>query len=101
MHQDDILKLDAMYTDGKWMTQTDTSTGTGAINTGSITTTLNCYDYWHQYHYPITPVIHYGHTEDKATKAFKLAKALMDKKLIKIDKVKDFVTLMDEIIDIM
>lgn len=60
------------------------------------------------YHYVDYPYFHqnwYGycnHTgEDKTKQAFKIVKLLMKKKLVKVDKVKDFVELIDEILEIL
>ena len=40
-------------------------------------------------------------TEDKTKQAFKIVKLLMKKKLVKVDKVRDFVELIDEILGIL
>ncbi len=60
------------------------------------------YDYYHthwypySYYYPSYPVY-----EDKTKQAFKIVKLLMKKKLVKVDKVKDFVDLIDEVLEIL
>ncbi len=63
------------------------------------------YDYYHTHWYPYThPQIfqdHYMVREDNTKQAFKIAKLLMKKKLAKVDKVKDFVELIDEILEIL
>ncbi len=60
------------------------------------------YDYYHTHWYPYTqyyPSFTIG--EDKTKQAFKIVKLLMKKKLVKVDKVKDFVELIDEILEIL
>ncbi len=44
---------------------------------------------------------HYHYPEDKTKQAFKIVKVLMKKKMVKLDKVKDFVELVDEILEIL
>jgi hypothetical protein len=64
------------------------------------------YDDWKDIYYrgPLRPI---GHTyppsfrEDKGEKAFKIIKALMDKKLVQIEKIEQFIDLMDELIKIL
>ena len=88
-----------------------TSTATG----GSYTTTAGgwvgdskttCWNYWQDYYYPYViresyPVYVQERAIDKGKKAFEIIKILKDKKLVNIDKVVDFITLMDELIKIL
>jgi hypothetical protein len=58
------------------------------------------WDYWQRYYYPYVikesyPVYIQEKAIDKGKQAFELIKGLMDKKFIKLDKVSDFVELMD------
>lgn len=56
--------------------------------------------YWHQDYYPHVikesyPVYIQERAMDKGKQAFEILKALMDKGLVKVDKVKDFIEAMD------
>lgn len=64
---------------------------------------MTCWNYWHQYYYPQVilqsyPVYLQHQAMDKGKQAFEIVKALLDKKLIKLDKVSDFVEAMDTIL---
>lgn len=59
------------------------------------------YDYYHTHWYPYSNYLSYHTYEDKTKQAFKIVKLLMKKKLVKVDKVKDFVELIDEILEIL
>lgn len=59
--------------------------------------------YWQQYYYPQVilqsyPVYLQNKAMDKGKQAFEICKSLLDKKLIKLDKVSDFVEAMDTIL---
>lgn len=63
------------------------------------------WDYWERNYYPTIiketyPVYLQERAKDEGKKAFEILKALMDKKLIKLDKVSDFVEAMDTLIKI-
>lgn len=89
---------------------TITSTANGATNalyvypstsTGNITT----WDYWQHHYYPLViresyPVYLQERAMDKGHKAFEVLKALQDKKLVKFDKVSDFIDAMDVLIKV-
>ncbi len=67
---------------------------------------LTCWGYWQDYYYPKViresyPVYVRERAEDKGQKAFEIIKHLQDKKLIKLDKVSDFIEAMDSLIKIL
>lgn len=67
---------------------------------------LSCWGYWQDYYYPNViresyPVYIQERAQDKGKKAFELIKILSDKKIIKLDKVKDFIDAMDAIMAIL
>lgn len=65
-----------------------------------------CWDYWQDWYYPYIvrksyPVYIRERSYDNGKKAYEIVKILTDKKLVKIDKVKDFIDIMDELIKIL
>ena len=67
---------------------------------------LNCWGYWQDYYYPTViresyPVYIQERAKDKAKHAYEIVKILKDKKLAKLEKVSDFIDLMDELIKIL
>ncbi len=65
-----------------------------------------CWHYWTNYYYPDVihcsyPVYVQERAQDKGKKAFEIIKILKDKKMVKLDKVSDFIDLMDELIKIL
>ena len=79
----------------------------GGINTNLVyTQPLTGWNYWQNYYYPQViresyPVYIQERAKDEAKKAYEIVKILKDKKLVKLDKVSDFVDLMDELIKIL
>lgn len=76
--------------------------GTGQIMGYSGT----CWDYWTTDYYPRVihtsyPVYLQERAKDQGKQAFEIIKALQDKKLIKLDKVADFIEAMDTLIKIL
>jgi hypothetical protein len=66
----------------------------------------SAWGYWQDYYYPqvITqsyPVYIQERAKDKGHQAYEIIKTLLDKKLIKLDKVSDFVEAMDCLIKIL
>ena len=64
-----------------------------------------CWGYWQDYYYPYViresyPVYIQERTIDNGKKAYEIIKILKDKKLVKLDKVSDFIDLMDCLINI-
>ena len=64
------------------------------------------WDYWSGWYYPQVikesyPVYIRERASDEGKKAFEIIKMLQDKKIIKFDKVKDFVEAMDALIKIL
>jgi len=64
------------------------------------------YDYWHEqrpivYPMPINYIFCSHTTEDKGLKASSIIKALIKKKLVKIDTIDQFVDIMDELVKIL
>ena len=67
---------------------------------------MSCWDYWERYYYLQVikteyPVYIQERSKDKGKKALEIIKILKDKKLIKLDKVKDFIDAMDTLINIL
>ena len=67
---------------------------------------LSCWDFWQDYYYPQViyssyPVYIQERAKDKAKQAYEIIKILKDKKLANIEKVSDFIDLMDELIKIL
>ena len=65
-----------------------------------------CWDFWQNLYYPQIiyreyPVYIRERAQDKAKQAYEIIKILKDKKLAKIEKVSDFIDLMDELIKIL
>lgn len=82
--------------------------GTFSINDAANQTSarLTCWDYWQNNYYP--NVIYTGYPVyvkekafDKGKQAFEIIKILRDKKIIKLEKVCDFINVMDELIKIL
>lgn len=74
-------------------------------NYAGITTagTLTGWGYWQDYYYPSViresyPVYVQERAQDKGKQAFEIIKALQDKKLMKLEKVSDFIEAMDTLI---
>ena len=64
------------------------------------------WDYWQNFYYPQViresyPVYIRERAEDKGKQAFEIIKMLQDKKLIKFDKVSEFIEAMDALIKIL
>ncbi len=86
------------------------TSGTANYVVGSVTTgynnTLSGWGWWTNEYYPYIikesyPVYMQERAKDTGKQAFEIIKALQDKKLIKLDKVSDFVTAMDLLIKIL
>lgn len=78
------------------------------LTTGNVTSlkALSCWDYWHKDYYPNViresyPVYIKERAEDKGKQAFEIIKQLQDKRLMKLDKVSDFIDAMDCLIKIL
>ena len=68
--------------------------------------TMSCWGYWQDWYYPHViresyPVYIGERALDKGKQAFEIIKILKDKKLVKLEKVSDFIDLMDELIKIL
>lgn len=81
-------------------------------NTSSATSTFYNYpnvtgwDYWQNYYYPTIiresyPIYIQEKAIDKGKQAFEILKILQDKKLLKVDKVSDFIEAMDSLIKVL
>ena len=70
--------------------------GTGTVDIQSVTTTGNYYfdDGCYPNSQIIYPTYYFNHNNNMET-AFKILKVLLDKKLIKVDSVKEFIELID------
>ena len=69
-------------------------------------TNYTCWDYYQREYYPLIvresyPVYLQERARDKGKQAFEIIKILKDKKLVKLQKVSDFIDLMDELIKIL
>lgn len=67
---------------------------------------LSCWNYWTNDYYPQViresyPVYIRERAEDKGKQAYEIIKVLKDKKLVNLNKVSDFIDLMDELIKIL
>ena len=86
---------------------TTTSTTTNTTTTGSAGTgTLTGWSYWSGYYYPQIikesyPVYIQERAQDKGKQAFEIIKCMQDKKLMKLEKVSDFIDAMDILIKIL
>jgi hypothetical protein len=65
-----------------------------------------CWHYWQNWYYPTIiresyPIYIQERAVDKGKKAFEIIKILKDKKLIHIQRVSDFIDIMDELIKIL
>lgn len=72
----------------------------------AIGNSITAWDFWTDRYYPSViresyPVYIRERAEDKGKQAFELIKALQDKKLMKLDKVSDFIDAMDILIKIL
>ena len=72
----------------------------------TTTNTTTCWSYWQDYHYPNVistsyPVYIQERSLDKGKQAFEIIKVLKDKKMVKLNKVSDFIDLMDALIKIL
>ena len=77
----------------------------GTSNMDSITTTgsSNCYNIWDNYYWPNHNYYHNCNCDhkDKGTQALKILSYLVEEKIIKVDKVKDFIKVMNKIVDVL
>ena len=85
---------------------------TANYSSGSCGTSAACYydssgnslwNYWQNQYYPYViresyPIYIQERAMDKGKQAFELLKVLMDKKLLKVEKVSDFIEAMDAIL---
>ena len=72
----------------------------------SNTITFTPWGFWQDYYYPQViresyPVYIRERAEDKGKHAFEIIKSLQDKKLLKLEKVSDFIEAMDTLIKIL
>lgn len=98
--------LNISSTQGQLATSYTSTTGglssqTNAIYYGDPPSTA--WGYWQQYYYPQVilqsyPVYLQDKAMDKGKQAFEILKSLLDKKILKLDKVSDFVEAMDTIL---
>ena len=85
-----------------------TNSTVGNITTGNAigATGTSCWHYWTDHWYPEVihatyPVYIQERAKDKGKQAYELLKMLKDKRFINIEKVGDFIDLMDELIKIL
>lgn len=82
----------------------DTSLNSDSLNLQALNT--SAWGYWQDFYYPQViresyPIYIRERAEDKGKQAFEIIKQLQDKKLIKLDKVSDFIEAMDTLIKIL
>ena len=77
-----------------------TDNTTGRLNSSDINA---CYDYWNTYYPQSVTYPYYSNTIciDKGLQALSIVKALMNKKLVKLTTIKQFIDLMDELVKIL
>ena len=73
---------------------------------GSPVQQTSCWAYWQNCYYPQViypsyPVYIRERALDKGKKAYEIIKILRDKKIVKLEKVSDFINIMDELIKIL
>jgi hypothetical protein len=88
------------FTDGSTVPLTSGNYNLGAHFGGT------CWEYWQNNYYPQVikesyPVYISERAKDEGKKAFEIIKMLNDKKLLNIEKVSDFIELMDTLIKIL
>lgn len=77
------------------------------LDTASGSTgTMSCWDYYQRWYYPEViresyPIYVRERAEDKGKKAFEVIKLLNDKKFVNLKTVKDFIDLMDVLIEVL
>ncbi len=81
-------------------------TAGGNTENNRVNAFISCWDYWRDYHYPQTiipsyPVYIQERAKDKGKEAFEIVKMLKDKRFINLEKVHDFIDIMDELIKIL
>lgn len=100
------LSISSTTTDNQSGIVMNDSGGTITYDSNTPFGSNTCWDYWQNYYYPT--VIHHSYpvyiqdrAKDNGKKAFEIIKMLADKKMVKLDKVKDFIDLMDTLIKIL
>lgn len=102
----DNLNLKSLNTATAGLTY-QTSNSTGNLSTTAFGNNMySCWDYWHKDYYPQViresyPIYIRERAEDKGKQAYEIIKILKDKKLVNLEKVSDFIDLMDELIKIL
>lgn len=88
-------------------TNSEHMTTSGSYNTGHTANfKMTGWDFFQNYYYPYVikesyPVYLQERAVDKSKQAFEVLKTLKDKKLLKIDKVDDFIEAMDALIKVL
>lgn len=102
------LNLNSANTTSNNATFTGSSTGTSAASINAIlhTAPLTGWSYWQDMYYPQViresyPVYLQERSKDKGKQAFEILKQMQDKKLMKLEKVSDFIEAMDTLIKIL
>ena len=77
-----------------------------AVSTNAVHTMNTGWGWWQGYYYPQIiresyPVYLQDRAKDSGKQAFEIIKALQDKKLMKLDKVSDFIEAMDTLIKVL
>lgn len=75
-------------------------------NAATDSNNLSCWTYWSDYYYPKViresyPVYIEHRALDKGKQAFEIIKMLKDKRFLTLEKVGDFIDIMDELIKIL
>ena len=91
--------------DAQNMMYTDPN-NTGVLNDSVYYPPQTIWDFWERHYYPEVikvgyPVYLQERAMDKGAKAFEILKMLTDKKIVKMEKVSDFIDAMDALIKVL
>ena len=83
-----------------------TTTTGNSLGGCTVNVPATAWGYWQDWYYPQVikqsyPVYIQEQSQDKGKKAFEIIKILKDKKLVNLEKVSNFIDLMDELIKIL
>ena len=110
MNKQEVMSMMDNKIDSESLSLKVNSTGensTGEVNSiydNPANKNLSCWDYWQERYYPQIiresyPIYIGERAKDNGKQAFEIIKALMDKKLLKLDTVRDFIEAMDLLIN--
>lgn len=83
------------------LTSATTDTSFSELQFGDYYNLRYCWDWWYQYYMPIYQPVYYSTlSPDKGKQAIAIMRALMDKGIVKINKVEDFVKAIDVVLNV-